>query len=241
MISKKQFESLQPKEKNVFTYIMANKDMAGYMNVRELAQECDVSTATVLRCVHKMGFDSYHAFKYWCHHEEKDEKKFSYHKQRIISCLRKMDSELYQERLEEAASIICECELVLFMGIGNSGGIASYGARCFSNKGMFSLCMDDPFYNFSRMPKKMAIIICSVSGETPEIIRRLDTFIEAKIPMICITKSYESTIAQLCDLTLAYEVEFQRNKDSFDMSSQIPTVLLIEELAHMIYEKRTEM
>lgn len=240
MISKQQFESLQPKEKTVFTYIIAHKEMAGYMNVRELANACNVSSATVLRCIHKMGFDSYPAFKYWCHHKE-EHTCFSFHKQRIMSYLQTMDNELYSERLEEAASILCECTFVLFIGIGNSAGIASYGARCFSNKGMFSLCMDDPFYNFSRMPDKMGVVICSVSGETPEIIRRLDTFIEANIPIISITRSYENTIAKLSDLTLAYAVEFQRNKDSFDMSSQIPTVLLIEELAHMIYEKRKTM
>lgn len=238
MISKEQFESLQPKEKNVFTYIMGNKEMAGYMNVRELAKACEVSSATVLRCIHKMGFENYPAFKYWCHHEDIEEKNFSYHKRRIITCLQNMDNSYVNEKLDEVATVLSNCELVLFMGIGNSGGIASYGARCFSNKGMFSLCMEDPFYNFYRLPKKMAVLICSVSGETPEIIRRLDTFIESKVPIICITSNRNSTISQLSDLTLAYSVEFQRIEDSYDMSSQIPAVILIEELAQMIYERQ---
>ena len=32
------------------------------------------------------------------------------------------------------------------VGIGNSGSIASYGARYFSNLGKFALCVSDPFY-----------------------------------------------------------------------------------------------
>lgn len=32
------------------------------------------------------------------------------------------------------------------VGIGNSGSIASYSARYFSNLGKFALCVSDPFY-----------------------------------------------------------------------------------------------
>lgn len=52
----------------------------------------------------------------------------------------------YQEKLENAAAIIARMERIFMVGIGNSGGIASYGARYFSNLGKFALCVSDPFY-----------------------------------------------------------------------------------------------
>lgn len=52
----------------------------------------------------------------------------------------------YQEKLENAAVIIARMERIFMVGIGNSGGIASYGARYFSNLGKFALCVSDPFY-----------------------------------------------------------------------------------------------
>ena len=52
----------------------------------------------------------------------------------------------YQEKLENAAAIIARMERIFMVGIGNSGSIASYGARYFSNLGKFALCVSDPFY-----------------------------------------------------------------------------------------------
>lgn len=52
----------------------------------------------------------------------------------------------YQEKLENAAAIIARMERIFMVGIGNSGSIASYSARYFSNLGKFALCVSDPFY-----------------------------------------------------------------------------------------------
>lgn len=52
----------------------------------------------------------------------------------------------YQEKLENVAAIIARMERIFMVGIGNSGSIASYGARYFSNLGKFALCVSDPFY-----------------------------------------------------------------------------------------------
>lgn len=52
----------------------------------------------------------------------------------------------YQEKLENAVAIIARMERIFMVGIGNSGSIASYGARYFSNLGKFALCVSDPFY-----------------------------------------------------------------------------------------------
>lgn len=52
----------------------------------------------------------------------------------------------YQEKLENAAATIARMERIFMVGIGNSGSIASYGARYFSNLGKFALCVSDPFY-----------------------------------------------------------------------------------------------
>lgn len=38
----------------------------------------------------------------------------------------------YQEKLENAVAIIARMERIFMVGIGNSGSIASYGARYFS-------------------------------------------------------------------------------------------------------------
>lgn len=233
MITKEIYQQLNKKEKIVYTYVEKNKDKVSYMNIRDLAYNCGVSTTTILRFIHKLNFDSYKEFKFWCRNKDERE-EFSYHTKEVIECLEKLENPIFEERLEEAVSIIKNCEFVLFEGIGNSGGTALLGARYFSNFGYFSLSLNDPFYNFEVLPKNMAVIILSSSGETPEIIAEVENFIKFNIPIIAITSSEESTLAQLSDLTLSYYLRQQRKDNTFDMSSQIPAVHIIEKMANKL-------
>lgn len=227
------YQTMNKKEKEVYNYVERNRDKAAYMNVRELAENCDVSTATILRFIKKLGLESYKEFKFWCLKQE-NEQQFNYYTQEVIDCLKKMSTPMFEEKIEEAAALIRECDLVLFEGIGNSGGTAILGARYFSNFGMFSLSLNDPFYNFELLPKNMVVIILSSSGETSEAIMEMKAFIRLNIPVICITSNEESTLGQMSDLTLAYYQRQQRKDGVFDMSSQIPAIHIIEKIAHKI-------
>lgn len=231
MITKEIYQLFNKKEREVFDYVERNRDKAAYMNIRELASECEVSTATILRFIKKLGLESYKEFKFWCL-DQKDPEEFNYYTQEVIDCLKKMSNPIFEERLEEAASIIRDSDFILFEGIGNSGGTALLGARYFSNFGFFSLTLNDPFYNMEVLPKNMAIIVLSASGETSEIINETDNFIQLNIPIICITSNEESTLGKMADLTIGYHLRQQRKRGVFDMSSQIPAIHIIERLAH---------
>lgn len=233
MITKELYNQLNKKERDVYVYVEKNKDKVSYMNIRDLAFNCQVSTTTVLRYIHKLGMKSYKEFKFWCRNQEGSQ-HFSYQTKEIIECLEKMENPIFEERLEEAVSIIKNCEFVLFEGIGNSGGSALLAARYFSNFGIFSLSLNDPFYNFEVLPENMVVIVLSSSGETPEIISEVKNFIKFNIPIICITSSEESTLAKLSDLTISYYFRQQRKDSVFDMASQIPAIHIIEKLANKL-------
>lgn len=233
MNEKELYKSLNKKERIVYGYVQKNKDTVQYMNIRDLSENCNVSTATVLRFVHKMGMTGYRELKQWCKKKEALN-NFSYHTKEVIECLEKMENPLFDELLEEAASIIREADFVLFEGIGNSGGTALLGARYLSNYGIFSLALNDPFYNYEVMPKKIVIILLSSSGETKELIREMENFNMLKIPVICITSDENSTLGQMADLALPYYFRQQRKSGVFDMSSQIPAIYIIERLANKV-------
>lgn len=78
----------------------------------------------------------------------------------------------YQEKLENAAAIIARMERIFMVGIGNSGSIASYGARYFFNLGKFALCVSDSFYPSTLADcTNAAALVFSVSGEPKEVIK----------------------------------------------------------------------
>lgn len=241
MIKKEIIESFNKKELQVYHYIETNKEKVGYMRIRELAKEANVSTATVLRFVKKMGFESYHELKYWCQKEDNTYQVESYQSKEIIHCLMKLETSYFQEQIEEAVEIIQSSNLVIFVGIGNSGGTAHYGARCFTNSGTFSLCQDDPFYNSACVKGTPVVIILSVSGETPEVIQQISGYQQKGCALICITSSAQGTLAKMSDLTLAYHLKLRVSEPVTDFSSQIPALYIIEMLAHELLHRNQKM
>lgn len=236
MVSKEIINSFNEKELQVYQYVEANKEKVGYMRIRELAQACDVSTATVLRFVKKMGLENYNAFKYWCHQQEETTTTM-YHTKEILECVEKLDTPYYKELIEEAVDIIEASDFVIFAGIGNSGGIAHYGARCFSNAGTYALCQDDPFYNTKCVKGNPVIIILSVSGETKEMIQQVSGYHSKGCTMITISTTSSGTLCKLSDLTIAYHIKYRATQPQTDFSSQIPAVYLIEMMAHELLQR----
>ncbi|MCI5773167.1 MAG: MurR/RpiR family transcriptional regulator [Erysipelotrichaceae bacterium] len=235
MITKEQFDSLNKKEKLVLQFVQVNKGKAGYMNIRQLAKACEVSSATIMRFIQKLNFTSYKEFQLWC--IEKDKEEFDYQSNEIIESIIQMERPYFQDKLDEVAEMLIDHDVILFQGIGNSSGIASYGARCFSNKGKLSMYINDPFYNYESLPKNMIAIFMSVSGDTKEMIVQAENFVKNRIPIITITANNESVLAQMADYTLSYNIKVQKNRQLFDMTSQMPAVFIIEKLAHLLSEK----
>lgn len=238
MITKEQFASLNKKEKQVFQYVQLNHDKAGYMNIRQLAKACEVSSATIMRYIQKLGFSSYKEFQLACQQQEKE--VFDYQANEIIASIMQMEKPYFKEKMDEVAEMLADYDFILFQGIGNSGGIASYGARCFSNKGKFALYINYPFYNYETLPKNMIVIFMSISGDTKEMIIQAENFMKSQIPIIVISANQDSALAQLADYALIYNIKVQRIKDLFDMTSQMPAIYILEKLSQLVYEKMSQ-
>lgn len=236
MIDQTILQSLNGKELQVYHYIEAHKQQVGYMRIRELAQATQVSTATIMRLVKKLGLDNYNAFKYWCKQQEIPTMDKLSHQDELIDCLQKFHAPYYEELFQEVAALISASPFVIFTGIGNSGGIAHYGARCFSNAGIYAICQDDPFYNAQCVKGEPVVIALSVSGETKELFQQISGYREAGCPIVCITTSQQGTLAKMADLVIAYHVQYRAAQPSTDFTSQIPAVHIIELLACCLHK-----
>lgn len=149
MFTAQALKSLNKLEMLVYQYVMEHRFAVPYMRIRELATEAHVSTTTVLHFCKKMGCEGFSQFKW----KLKEEGGTNARDKDIPDSLSEpqtffwlVGTPVYQEKLENAAAIIARMERIFMVGIGNSGGIASYGARYFYNLGKFALCVSDPFY-----------------------------------------------------------------------------------------------
>lgn len=245
MFTVQELKSLNELEMLVYQYVMEHRSAVPYMRIRELATEAHVSTTTVLHFCKKMGCEGFSQFK-WKLKEEVGNNTRDRDIPDSLSELQtffwRVGTPAYQERLERAAAMIARTERIFMVGIGNSGSIASYGARYFSNLGKFSLCVSDPFYPITLTDcTNAAALVFSVSGEPKEIIKIAQDLHQRHCALIAVTSVESSTLAQLCDLTLPYYTTMRRSTpENYDFTSQIPAVYLLESVARRVHNRLNE-
>ncbi|MDH6368096.1 DNA-binding MurR/RpiR family transcriptional regulator [Breznakia sp. PH1-1] len=94
----------------------------------------------------------------------------------LYEYFKRVDTDDFDEQLDEIAQVITSKPKLIFMGIGTSGALCKYAARYFLNIGKFSQHIDDPFYPVpADFSEDSVIFVLSVSGETKETIDQIKT------------------------------------------------------------------
>lgn len=235
MLDPEVIKSFNEKEIRIYEYINKNSVKFPYMTIRELAKEIAVSTTTILNFIKKAGYTSYSDFKYAYKIQEKKKvfNKEKYDFKEVIECLGKFDSTFYKDKFKDAISILKDSANVIFIGIGNSGIIAQYGARLFSSNGKFSLAINDPYLRVTGVNNDTTIIALSVSGETSEVIREVKDLKKDDCKVIVITTTENCTLARLSDVTIPYYIEAVCN-EHIDITTQMPAIGIIENLSRIL-------
>lgn len=92
------------------------------------------------------------------------------------------NSSAFERKLSSAIEIIKNSDYLIFIGNGSSGTLAKYGARLFSNRGKFSVGLEDTFYPIETYSYKNAVIIAlSESGETKGVVDMVRQFQQKKM------------------------------------------------------------
>ena len=239
-----QVKNLNELELLVYRYIVAHPNTVPFMRIRELAAEAHVSTTTVLHFCKKVGCDGYAQFKWKLKELAGTEQETSLPDSlsELQSFLWRVGTPEYDAALDEAAGMIARAERVFLLGIGNSGSMAEYGARYFSNLGKFSLSVTDPFYPITVTPNTtITVILLSVSGETRQVLHLARQLKEKNANLIAITCSEQNTAAKLADVVLPYYSSVYRlTAENYDLTSQMPVVYLLETLARRVYNRGIE-
>lgn len=232
-----QISKLNDTELIVYNYIVKNVNKVLNMNIRELALESHVSTATITRFCHKLDCDGFVEFKI-------ELKRFN-----EVNKMPEIDDEItmlnqffeyskgkeFQDNINEAVNYIIDSNFVVCLGIVQSGSMAKYAARFFSNIGYYSQYIDDPFYppptdHF----EKCLLIAFSNSGETKEVIDQLRLYRGVQSRIISITNESNSTIAKMADLTIPYFIKKVILPSTKNISSQVPVVYIIERICRKL-------
>lgn len=240
MFTYEQIQSLNTLEIEVYNYVLTHMEQVQHMKIRELADEVHVSTTTILRFCGKMDCDGYAEFKYKLKDYRQNRRDVSEHEDytlltNFIKHLQEAESD---QLLNQAVDMIMSSENVIFFGIGSSGTLGKYGARYFSDVGKYTQYIEDPFFPIpDRFMGNSLLIVLSVSGEAKEVIEEIKQYKELHTKIISITNSENCTVARMADLSITYYMPLVKLNRQYNITTQVPLVLILEALGHKIQKR----
>jgi len=238
-------KTMSKTEKDIFDFVLYNLRSVMDMNVRELAAATYVSTATIVRFTRKLGCDGFSDFK--------TQLKEYYDGEVIPSSRDEIDditgffkyaaTEEFERKIVGMADRLEKYDILCFFGMGNSAGIAAYAARYFSNIGIYSFSVTDPFYPpYVKMNKiNGAIFFLSRSGETKEIIDQAYACKKRLMPVFSVTNNADTRLSLMSDYTIDCRVRDVALPHAYDLTSQVPVIYVIERLARELQNRMAGM
>lgn len=231
-------EVMSETDKQIYKYVVKNVEKVKTMGVRELADETHTSTATIVRFYKGIGAQSFENFKReisilyrgpYLMNKDREIKD-------IETNIRRFQMAKFDQLIDAFRRLIQSHEYIVFLGVGNSGEIAKYGARFFSNVGYYATAITDPDYPpILRGLSKHLIIVISESGETFSVIKKVKTLKEHNSKIVLLTNFSSSTLTSLADLTINYHCTHVAVPHSFNLTSAIPVIYIIERVGYELY------
>ena len=223
--------NLNPLEYDIYFYLIQNKDMIISMKLKDLANQLHVSTAMITRVCQKLGFEGFGEYKAYLKLEEHEQVNFNtFQLEHIFNFFYSVDNEMFYQEIQEAVTLIKEASDVIFYGIGLSGILAQYGHGLFNRKGIRSLYIEDFSMRLDFYDQAIAIIL-SVSGNTTEVLGRIQNLKSYGTKVILISENSHNKAAQMADLCINYHLPNVKDKYHANSVTQVPVLYILERLA----------
>lgn len=205
---KNNFDTFTKSEKRVARYCLDNFLNVGKLTLHDIAEDANVGEATIFRFCKKIEFDSFQDFKNEIMNEiasdaEISEESFVFDiYKNIQNSIEYTIQNLNQVELDEVANKLYHSRQIFCVGVGNSATAAESCAMRFLRNGVNATFIKDTHFQaiyLAQLNKEDFAIVFSSSGESNDIIHIAKILKSRNVPMIGITSSVVSTIANLSD------------------------------------------
>lgn len=194
--------ALGPTDQLIWKYIYNHKKQCAKMSIYELAAACNVSRTTVLRFTQKISLDGFSELKALLKLEDKQRPAFSGSDviDEISTQYRHVMEDIRKKDFSEINRLIYEANRIIGYGTGAiQKNVLGEMKRLFAGSGEFIAEYEggDEFaFIIQNLRKGDLLIIVSLSGETPAVLKHLHRLQAMEIPVISITQFGENTLAR---------------------------------------------
>ncbi|MCM2988432.1 MurR/RpiR family transcriptional regulator [Bacillus safensis] len=209
------YQTLSETERYLLNYIHQHLEDISTLSIVTLSERANVSTATIVRLMKKIGYNGYTSFKYRLKQEKKMTDASDQLKnidEDIKLAIRKNEEEVLKTiqlqsigQIEDAVQKIHNAEKIYIFGRGFSEMIAKEMTIKLQLIGKTCEVHDDP--NIIRLKsrdidKNELAIFVSLNGETAELVEACQNLSMKQVTTITVTTRIDSTLSKISDMTL---------------------------------------
>lgn len=230
-------------EQNIFNYIMKNMHIVKDMNIRDLAQNCFVSTTTLFRCVKKLGYQGYSDFIEAIRQTESESRKI--HIPSVVHNDNYRDS--YLKNVMEAVKVITDEKIETFhiimrryphiyiLAEGLSREVGKYFSRLLTTM-CYSVELPTEEYEFSSLLRRIkrddVLLILSYTGDNRSVINQVERIFAIATPtIISFTRADNNPIQNMSDLNF-YVFADEIDYEGIDVTSRCGMIAIMETLMY---------
>lgn len=243
------YSSLTKSEQKVGEFILNNIDKIAYMSVSEVANNCNVGDATVLRFCRRLGFRGFQNFKRAVIdivQEEKNKEPIKFEDDVFDEMSTMLEHTALLKNIhaiEQVSKKIKEARNIFIYGLGLSNLCAKAAEIRLSFLGYNAYSFDEQHMQLLKanlITKEDVVIGLSVSGTTRETVRNIEIAKKAGATVVGITNYDPSPLAELSDYVLlsASKEVMETGTTLVTLTSQI---FIIEQICNSLskldYEK----
>ena len=240
---------LSSNEQIIFTYVVKNMQEVKNMSIRDLADKCFVSTATIFRFVKKLGFEGYSEFINSIIETEAESRRIH-----IPSVIKNDDyRDSYLKNIVEAVKVITDEKYEKFETImsrnpdiyivaeGLSREVGQYFLRLLTTIG-FNVSFPKESFEKNNALKKLkrddVILVLSYTGNNESLIHQIERIYTIATPtLISFTRADNNAIQNMSDLNF-YVFADEIDYEGIDITSRIGMIAIMETLLYKRMIKR---
>lgn len=231
------YEQLNGNDREVLKIILGDQKKYSTYSSTELADECHVSRATLLRVCKKIGLKSFADLKLILKGSSEHGKGQDFDS--ICTVYHNLLDELNKFSYEEICQVLYEADTIYIYGTGNEQKtLADEFKRIFLSAGKLVIEVFDygemRFVQEDFKPGDILVMI-SLSGETKEGIQILNSVIPTGIRLLSITRLQNNTISRLCNYNLYVATQVVESKIPYELISVFYVLLDILFINYLLY------
>lgn len=240
---KTQYEKFSKSEKKIADFLMSTPQNKMPFYIKELAQKCETSEASVVRFAKRLGYDGYQQLKIAIA-QEKDSHPinenitsndsayniFGKVCEDIYCSLEKTKASLDAEALQRCCDWLLKAKAVLVFGLGNSASVATDMAHKLFRLGINAHAYTDNHMQSiasAHTDETFVVVGISHSGSSIDIVQSMQHAQQNRATTIAITNLGKSPIDKVSDIIL-HTVSDETNYRILGLSSRIAQLAIID-------------